>query len=301
MLQALLSGLATGAIYGLIAMGFSFAFYVTRVINFAQGQLLMVAIMITAAGAAAGWPVWISIGLGMVGSCVLGALLYLLAVRPVIRMNRFSFAWLVTTLGAAVVLENAAALIWGPTSRAFPTLYNGISIHVGSAVVTLQQIITIVIALIFMGIFEWLRTRTLYGKIGMAIASDPEMAAAVGVNTTRVALWSFVVAGLFAGMAGILVGPITFANPYLGDTYGIYGFVAMMIGGTEKPFAAMIGGLLLGVLGEGANAVINSQASDWFPFVVLLAILIISPEGLFGGSGSLRRILKVKKSNEVLS
>jgi branched-chain amino acid transport system permease protein len=102
-------------------------------------------------------------------------------------------------------------------------------------------------------------------------------------------------------MAGILVGPITFANPYLGDTYGIYGFVAMMIGGTEKPFAAMIGGLLLGVLGEGANAIINSQASDWFPFVVLLAILIISPEGLFGGSGSLRRILKVKKSNEVLS
>ena len=83
----------------------------------------------------------------------------------------------------------------------------------------------------------------------------------------------------------MLVGPSTFANPYLGHTYGTFGFIAMMIGGgTERPVAAMFGGLLLGIMSEGANALINSQASDWFPFLVLALILILTPRGLFAST-----------------
>jgi len=89
----------------------------------------------------------------------------------------------------------------------------------------------------------------------------------------------------------VLIGPSTFANPYLGDTFGTFGFIAMMIGGgTEKPAAAMFGGLLLGVLSEGANALINSQASDWFPFLVLVVILIVTPRGLFSSGSMLHRL-----------
>jgi branched-chain amino acid transport system permease protein len=124
----------------------------------------------------------------------------------------------------------------------------------------------------------------------MATALDPEMASAIGVNTTVVAFTTFAIAGLFAGVAGVLIAPRTFANPYLGDTYGTYGFVAMMIGGgTEKPTAAMLGGFLLGLLSESANALINSQASDWFPFLVLVVILILMPRGLFSSSNPLFR------------
>jgi branched-chain amino acid transport system permease protein len=95
---------------------------------------------------------------------------------------------------------------------------------------------------------------------------------------------------LYAGVAGLLIGPTTFANPYLGDTFGTFGFIAMMIGGgTEKPVAAMFGGLLLGLCAEGANAMINSQASDWFPFVVLVVVLVVWPRGLFS-SGNLFRL-----------
>ena len=115
----------------------------------------------------------------------------------------------------------------------------------------------------------------------MAIAEDPEMAAAVGANTTVAAVIAFALGGMLAGIAGVLIGPLTFANPYLGDTYGINGFVALMIGGAERPVGAMVGGLLLGVLTEAANHYIDSQAADWFPFVVVAVVLLLTPQGLF--------------------
>ncbi len=280
-MQVLLSGLAIGAIYGLVAMGFAVAFYVTRVINFAQGQLLMIAIMVTAAVSAAGWPTAAAIVAGIASACAAGILTYLLAVRPVLAFDRFSFAWLVSTLGAAIVFENGAALIWGPTSRHFPPLLDNTSIHIGSAVLTLQELAAIVVAVVLVALFEAVRRRTLFGKLGVAIAEDPEMAAAVGANTRNMAVVAFAIAGLFAGIAGVLIGPITYANPYLGDTYGIDGFVALMIGGIERPAASMAGGLLLGVLSQGADTFINSQASDWFPFVVVVVVLLLRPAGLF--------------------
>jgi branched-chain amino acid transport system permease protein len=289
-LQALLSGLAIGAIYGLVGMGFSIAFYVTRVINFAQGQLLMVAVMITAAVARTGAWSGFAIVAGIVAAGVAGAAIYFVAVRPVLAFDRFSFAWLVSTLGVALILENLAALIWGPTSRSFPLLLNGHTLRIGGAVLTLQEVLAIVVALAMAVGFEVFRRRTLYGKLGMAIAHDPEMASAIGANTTLIAAATFALAGVFAGVAGVLIGPITYSNPYLGDTYGIAGFVALMIGGVARPTAAMAGGFILGVLGEAANRLINPQAADWFPFVVVVVVLLLLPDGLLTLSTPLGRL-----------
>jgi branched-chain amino acid transport system permease protein len=280
-MQVILSGLAIGAVYGLVGMAFSIVFYVTRVINFATGQLLMVAIMLTAALARGGVPPLLAAVVGILASGLVGALLYLIAVRPVLAYDRFSFAWLVSTLGAALVLESLAAIVWGPTSRAFPALLKGTSVHVGGASITAQEIVGIGVALVLAGGFELVRRRTLFGKLGVAIAEDPEMASALGANTQRFAIGAFAVAGMFAGIAGILIGPLTFANPYLGDTYGIAGFVALMIGGTQRPITAMGGGLVLGLLSELAKSAINPQAADWLPFVVVVVVLLVTPEGLF--------------------
>ncbi len=292
MLQVLLSGLAIGAIYGLVGMGFAIAFYVTRVINFAQGQLLMVSVMVAAAIARAGVSPVVAVLGGIGAAAAVGVATYLIAVRPVLAFDRFSFAWLVSTLGVALILQNAAALIWGPTSRSFPTLLNGTSLHIGGATLTLQELVTIVVAIVLAVGFEVVRKRTLFGKLGMAIAYDSEMARAIGANATVVAIIAFAIAGTFAGIAGVLIGPITYSNPYLGDTYGIAGFVALMIGGTERPVGAMVGGLILGVLGEAAKSLINTQASDWFPFVVVVVILLLMPEGLFSIGTPLRRFAR---------
>ena len=290
MLQFVLSGLAIGSIYGLIGMALAIAFYVTRVINFSQGQCMMATIMITATLSSAGAPTWLAAGAGLLASCLLAVLAYLLAVRPILALNRFSFGWLVSTLGFAAVVENAAAYIWGPTSRPFPPLLNEVSFHTPLGVITGQQALAIAVALLMAALFELVRRTTLFGKLGMAIAADPEMASAIGANTTLVAIVAFAIAGLFAGLAGLLIGPSTFANPYLGSTFGTSGFIAMMIGGgTEKPVTAMFGGMLLGVLAEGANAFIDSQASDWFPFLVLVLILLVTPRGLFNAGHLLPR------------
>ena len=296
MLQVLLSGLSTGAIYGLVAMAFAVVFYVTRVINFATGQLLMVAIMLTAGLSQAGVPPVLAILIGLVASSGGGVLIYFIAVRPVLAFDRFSFAWLVSTLGVAIVIQSGAAIIYGPTSRAFPTLLNRANIRIGDATVTWQELLAILIAIVAVVGFELVRRRTLFGKLGMAISSDPEMASAVGANVTAYAVAAFAIGGLLAGTAGVLVGPITYANPYLGDTYGITGFVALMIGGIERPAAAMGGGLVLGVLSVAANTFIGSQASDWFPFVVVVIVLLIAPHGLFASGDSLRKLLRKRSA-----
>jgi branched-chain amino acid transport system permease protein len=293
-LQAIASGLAIGAIYGLVGMGFAVAFYVTRVLNFAQGQLLMVAVMVTAAVARAGIWSGVAIVAGIAAAAVIGVLTYLIAVRPVLAFDRFSFAWLVSTLGVGLILENLAAIIWGPTSRSFPTLLAGHTVRLGSAVLTLQEVVTIVVALALAVGVELFRRRTLYGKLSMAIAHDPEMASAVGANTALIACVTFAVAGALAGIGGVLIGPLTYSNPYLGETYGIAGFVALMIGGVGRPAAAMAGGLILGVLSEVANHLINSQASDWFPFVVVVVVLLVLPDGLLSLRNPVGRLRRAR-------
>jgi branched-chain amino acid transport system permease protein len=284
MLQVLLSGLSIGAVYGLVAMAFAIVFYVTRVINFATGQVLVVAVMVAAALDRAGQPTVVVILGGLLSSTVTGVVVYALAVRPVLAFDRFSFAWLVSTLGVAIVLESGAAMVWGPTSRGFPALLNHRNLRFGEESITWQQAAAILIALLAAATFEILRRRTLLGKLGMAISADPEMAEAIGARVTRFAVGAFAAGGFLAGVAGILIGPITYSNPYLGGTYGIFGFVALMIGGLQKPVGALVGGLLLGVLTVGANTWISSQASDWFPFLVVVAVLLVAPDGLFSRS-----------------
>ena len=166
-----------GLVYGLIGMALAITFYVTRIINFAQGQMMMATVMVTAEVRAAGYPTWAA-----------GAPRPWLRLRPrrffpilspfalFWRSNRFSFGWLVSTLGFAVIVENAAAYIWGPTSQAFPPMFQGTSFHLVDAVVTGQQLLAIVTAAVLTVGFELVRRGTLFGKIGMATAADPEMA-----------------------------------------------------------------------------------------------------------------------------
>lgn len=292
MLQVLLSGLAVGTIYGLVAMAFAVVFYVTKVINFATGQLLMVSILTTVGFAKLGVPDALAIVLALLLSTVLGVVTYFVAVRPVLRFDRFSFAWLVSTLGVAIVIQSVFALIFGPASQPFPRGWHAIPLRLPGATITLQELVTLVIGVLAIVGWGLLRRRTLLGKLGMAISTDPEIAGTVGANVTAFAVGAFAIGGFLAGLAGILVGPITYGNPYLGDTYGIFGFIALMIGGVQRPAAALGGGLVLGVLSIAANTYIGSQASDWFPFVLVLLVLLLAPNGIFASGADLRKLFR---------
>lgn len=293
-MQVLYTGLAIGAIYGLVAMAYAVVFYVTRVINFATGELLMLSIMVTTGLVQTGMPLGAAIVVALVSSTATGVVIYYLAVRPVLSFNRFSFAWLVSTLGVGILLESMAGLIWGTTALSFPTMLYGASVHLPGGSITWQQVMTIGVAVVLIIGFEFLRRVTFAGKVGMAVSADPESASAMGVRVTRYAVFVFGLGGLLAGIAGVLVGPISFANPYLGNTFGIYGFVALMIGGIESPTASMAGGLVLGVLVTLASTYINALASDWFPFVVVAVALLIAPNGIFMSGGALQKALQKK-------
>lgn len=301
MLQAVLTGLSVGAIYGLVAMAFAVVFYVNRVINFATGQLMMLSVMIIAGLAQSGVTTWLTIPLGIIASTVGSVVIYYVAVRPVLTFNRFSFAWLVSTLGVAIILASAAALIWGTSSLGFPRLLNGDEVTIFGASLSWQRILAIIVALALTAAVELFRTRTLSGKIAMAISEDPDTSSAMGVNVTAYAVGAFALGGLLVGIAGVLVGPISFANPYLGDTYGIYGFVALMVGGIERPAASMGGGFILGILITIASTYINALASDWFPFVVVIAVLLVAPNGIFRTGSALRRLFASRPATPAMA
>lgn len=293
-MQVLYTGLSIGAVYGLVAMAYAVVFYVTRVINFATGELLMLSIMVTTGLVEVHVPLVAAVLIALASSTVTGVVIYFLAVRPVLNFNRFSFAWLVSTLGVGVLLESMAGLIWGTSSLGFPSMLYGNSLHFPGGSITWQQILTFAVAVALTAGFELFRRKTFVGKVGMAVSADPETASSMGVNVTWYAVFVFALGGLLAGIAGVLVGPISFANPYLGETFGIYGFVALMIGGIENPTASMLGGLVLGVLVTLASTYINALASDWFPFVVVAVALLVTPNGIFVSGGALRRALAKK-------
>ena len=146
-MQTLISGLSDGAIYGLIAMGMSITFYVTRVINFAHGQLLMVAVMVIAEGTLAHWALGLSILLAFVAAAGIAVLTYLIAVRPVIRRNRFNIIWVASTLGVSIILENGAAYFFGSDTVPFPVLLQNDTFTVGGLTISWQQVLAFFLAL----------------------------------------------------------------------------------------------------------------------------------------------------------
>lgn len=292
MLQVLLTGLATGSIYGIVAMAYAVVYYVTRVINFATGQLMMLSIMVTTEMSLHGVPVAVALLVGVGATTFATVIVYFIAVQPIIKLNRFNFAWLVSTLGIGIIIESAAAFYWGVNSLPFPNLLNTKDVNVLGGHLTWQQIVTILVSVAILIAFVVFRKNTLFGKIGMAISSDPEIAAASGANVGSYSIWVFIVSGVLISIAGILIGPISFADAYLGETFGISGFVALMIGGIESPAAAMAGGWILGVLESFAVTYINAQAADWFPFIVVVIVLLVKPTGLFVSGQSYRGLLR---------
>jgi len=179
-------------------------------------------------------------------------------------------------------------------SLPFPNLLNTKDVNILGGHLTWQQILTIAVSVVILFAFVLFRKMTLFGKIGMAISSDPEIASATGANVGSYSIWVFVVSGVLISIAGILIGPISFADAYLGETFGISGFVALMIGGIESPAAAMAGGWILGVLESFAVTYINAQAADWFPFIVVVVVLLVKPTGLFVSGQSYKGLLRLR-------
>lgn len=281
LLQYIVTGLTTGAIYALLALGFVAVYNVTGIINFAQGESAMLGAMLM---------VWLSNGMGVplplafVGTVAavafLGATLHRLAIRPAREASAVTL--IIITIGASIVLRGTALVAWGTESYALPAFTPGQPAQLGSAVVRLQSLWVLGTTLAAVAGLSLFFRYTALGKAVRACAVNRLAARLMGIRHDRMATFSFALGGALGAAAGAVIAPITYATYDMGALLGLKGFVAAVIGGLTSSLGAVAGGFLLGVLEALGAGLISSGAKDAISFAVLLAILFFRPGGLFG-------------------
>lgn len=288
--QAVASGLVYGSIYALIAQGYYVTFSTTQTLNFAQGDFLMIGGMLafTVFGLLAlnGVPLVLALVAGLavipLTLAVMGALVERVAVRPLRRA--FSLGWILSTVGVAVILRNAAEVIWGREPKPVPSVFGENAIRVDLGLfqfgILPQELFILVAALAMIGAVLFFLKRSMLGKAMAAVALNAPAAGLMGINVRAMVVLAYVIASALAGVAGLLVVPVLHAYSLMGVLPGLKAFAVAIIGGLGNPFGILIAGLLLGII-EFVVAIFNASLRDAVTFFLLIVILAWRPLGLF--------------------
>jgi branched-chain amino acid transport system permease protein len=276
--QYLITGLTQGSIYGLVALGFTIIYAVTRIINFAQGEFVMLGGMISFTLAhSAGLPLAASAPVSLLGAAAVGAVMYLFAIRP--ARNASVVSLIIMTIGAAIFIRGIAGEVWSVDPVRPPFFTGKESIPILGAFIHPQALWIIGTTLVVTILLHLFLSYTMVGKALKACAVNPGAAGLVGINAKSMALIAFVLAAALGGVAGIVMAPMTLTAYNVGVMIGLKGFVAASIGGFKSPVAGVIGGLLLGVVEALAVAAnwgpFTSSYKDAIAIFVLLLILLL--------------------------
>lgn len=286
-LQSLFSGLTVGAIYALVALGFAIIYNASRVINFAQGEFVMIGGMAAAVFVDAGLPlplsVAVAVGLGM----LVGLLLEKLAVEP--ARGAPVVTLIIITIGASILLRGIAALVWDKKIHSLPSFSGEAPLVIGGATLLPQTLWVLGTTLAAVAALWWFFNRTLSGKAMLAVSHNRLAAQLVGISVRRVLLVSFGLSAALGALAGVLIAPISFTAWDVGVMLGLKGFAAAMLGGIGSGPGAIAGGLALGLIEALGAGYLSSAYKDVFAFVVLLTALVFLPNGL-AGRGAAERV-----------
>lgn len=282
--QLFLSGLTIGGTYALIALGFSLIYNATGVINFAQGEFVMLGGMITAASMAA-WdlPLWLAALMAIAITTLVGLTLDRAAIRP--AGNAGVVVLIIITVGASIFIRGLAGIIWGPDERPLGAFSGEAPIMLWGAAITPQSLwvlgATLVTAVAMWIIFEY----TITGKAMRACAVNAHAAQLCGIERSRMITWSFALAASIGAIAGIVLSPITMTQYTVGVMLGLKGFCAAILGGLGSGLGGILGGLILGVLESLGAGLISSQYKDAIAFIILIIMLLVRPRGILGREG----------------
>lgn len=279
--QIVLSGIATGAIYGLVAVGYSVTYATMRVLNFGLGMWVMLGAMI-------GYTLHVTFGLNILVTMLgmmtvlggLGLLAERFTVLPFVRAE--SDVWIMSTLAVGLLFINAAELIWGRNPLAIPPFLGKDPINFAGIGVYPQEILIVIVACAVMVALDVFYQYTLLGKAFRATASSTEVAGLMGINTRRIASLAYALAGCLAGFAGLLVAPVTLAEPQMGTILGLKAFAIAIIGGLEAGRGIFVCGLLYGVLEGLLSGYLYTGIRDIIGFTLMILVLFVRPNGLFG-------------------
>ena len=274
------SGITLGAIYALVALGFTLIYNASHVINFAQGEFLMIGGMGTVVLMDAGAPIYLAIPGAILMAGIAGVLLHKLAIAP--AKNADVVTLIIITIGASIFLRGLAQIFWGKDYHALPAFSDTESLSVGGAVLLTQSLWILGIATVLVIALGLFFTRTALGTALLATSMNKDAASMVGIKTGAILTLAFGIAALLGAVAGVIVAPITFTAYDIGIMLGLKGFIAAAIGGLGSSTGAILGGLLLGLAEAYTAGYISSDYKDAVPFVLILIILFFLPNGLLG-------------------
>lgn len=279
-IQVLVSGLAAGVVYGLVALGFSLVYRTSRVINFAQGDFAMLAAYIAYSCIAIGWPIILACIGGVLGAAVVAGVMERIALRPLYR--RPGVVAILGTVGIAIVLEACMRLVWGSLPLSLPPAASTSPWQFGGVAVTPLQVTMVVVGVIVAAVLILLIARTRIGRAMRGCAQDPEVVVLFGVNVDRLYLGSFVIGAVVAGIGGVLILPTLGMSPNGGLNLSVLGFSAAVLGGLGSMAGALVGGVLIGIVTNIVAVYVSSSYASGFAFLIMAAILLIRVRGLFG-------------------
>jgi branched-chain amino acid transport system permease protein len=275
--QYVASGLVVGGIYALIGLGFVIVFGVSRIVNFAQGELVALGALVLATLAARGVPLPLALAGAVAAGAAAGAVLERVAVRP--RSGAPALTLLIVTIGASIALRGGALLVWGTDPLPAPAFWAGPALEIAGAVVVRQGVWILAAAACAFGLLWAFFTRTYAGAGFRACAASPRGARLCGLRVDRMRLGAFALAGGLGALAGAVIAPLTYATYDMGLMLGLKGFVAAVIGGLVSPAGAIAGGLALGVVESLAAGLVSSAYKDAVAFVVLIALCLAQVAG----------------------
>ena len=279
-LQFLAGGLTIGAIYALVALGFSIIFNASYVINFAQGEFVMIGGMSAVSFIGSGLPMPIALLGAVAATGVVGLLLEWLAVGRARKADVVTL--IIITIGASIFLRGLAQVVWDKSIHALPPLSGDAPIAILGATIVPQSLWVIGVTVIIVAMLSWFFNRTLLGKAMLATSYNRFAAQLVGIEVRKVLFASFGLAAALGAVAGVLIAPITFTSYDTGIMLGLKGFAAAMLGGLGSFPGAIVGGLVLGLLESLGAGYLSSAYKDVIAFVIILVVVIVRPDGIVG-------------------
>ena len=283
-LQVLLSGLATGSIYALVAIGFTLVWQAAQTVNFAQGEFVMVPAFLVLVGThVLGLPLWPSLALAMIASIILLGLVFKkLIVEPILPSGGISL--IIATMALGILLKESVKEFYGAEAQPFPPMFPTDRIDIFGAVVSAQDMLNLVISLGVVMLLTLFLNRTRTGRCMQAAAQNPAVAEILGVDVKRMVLYTFLINAALAALASFLITPVYLAKFSNGETLGLIAFIAAIVGGFNQIRGALAGGLLIGVLDNMTATYVTAEYRAALPLVLLIAIIMLRPQGLLGTS-----------------
>ena len=283
-LQYLINGISIGAVYAIIALGYTMVYGIAKMLNFAHGDVIMVGAYISfCVTNYLGLPAIVSILAAMAVCTVLGIVIEALAYKPL--RGTSNLAVLITAIGVSYFLQNAAQLIWGSAAKTFTSIvtFAPFSFADGQLVITGEVIITVAASVLIMLGLTFFTGKTRMGKAMRAVSEDRDAAQLMGINVNQTISMTFAIGSALAAIAGVLLcSTVPTLMPTTGSMPGIRAFTAAVIGGIGSIPGAMLGGILLGIIETFSKKYISTEFSDAIVFGVLILILLVRPAGLMG-------------------